>query len=149
MSLKEIINTDLKEAMKAKDKVKLQTIRSIRALILEFEKSGKAEEMTKEEEISLLTSAAKKRKESIEQYKNAGRDDLAATEEAELSVIQGYLPKQLTEDEITAKIKVLAEELDASAKQDFPKLMPAAMKALKGQADGKVVKDIVTKILGN
>ena len=149
MSLKEKINVDLKEAMKAKDKVKLQTIRSIRALILEFEKSGKSEEMKKEDEISLLTSAAKKRKESIEQYKNAGRDDLAANEEAELNVIQEYLPKQLTEEEISKKIKALAEELGALTKQDFPKLMPAAMKELKGQADGKVVKEIVTNILGS
>ncbi|MFA8343647.1 MAG: GatB/YqeY domain-containing protein [Rhodothermaceae bacterium] len=149
MNLKEKINTDLKAAMKAKDKVKLQTIRSIRALILEHEKSGKSEEMTPEGEISLLTSAAKKRKESIEQYRNAGREDLAANEEAELKVIQEYLPKQLSEDEIFDKIKEIAAEVGASTKQDFPKLMPASMKALKGMADGKVVKELVTRFLGN
>lgn len=149
MSLKEKINSDLKEAMKAKDKIRLQTIRSIRALILEYEKSGKTEEMTPEHEIALLTSAAKKRKESIEQYKNADREDLVATEEAELKVIQEYLPKQLTEAEVFDKIKEIAAELGASSKQDFPKLMPAAMKSLKGQADGKMVKELVSKLLGN
>jgi len=149
MNLKEKINTDLKEAMKAKDKVKLQTVRSIRALILEYEKSGKSEKMTPEDEISLLTSAAKKRKESIEQYTNAGREDLAANEEAELKVIQEYLPKQLSEKEVFEKIKEIAHEIGVSAKQDFPKLMPACMKSLKGMADGKVVKELVTKFLGN
>ena len=97
MNLKEKVNEDLKEALKSGDKIRLQTIRSIRALILEFEKSGSGKEFNEEEEIKLLSSAAKKRKESIEQYKNAGRNDLAQNEEAELNIIMGYLPKQLDE----------------------------------------------------
>ena len=149
MNLKEKINNDLKAAMKAGDKIKLQTIRSIRALILEFEKSGKDVEFTTDEEIKLLTSAAKKRKESIEQYKNADRNELADLEEAELKIILEYLPKQLTLDEIEQEIKKLALEIGAKNREDFPKLMPQAVKLLKGKADGKVIKEIVDKLLSN
>lgn len=147
MTLKEKINNDLKNAMKSGDKVRLQTIRSIRALILEFEKSGQDKELTPEAELNMLTSAAKKRKESIAQYRDAGREDLAANEEAELNIIREYLPKQLSEDEIFEVIKKVAAEVGASTKQDFPKLMPAAMKELKGKADGKVIKGIVDSFL--
>lgn len=147
MSLKEQINSDLKEAMKAKDKIRLETVRSIRALVLEYEKSGANEEMTPDAEISLLTSAAKKRKESIEQFEKAGRTELADKEKQELEIILSYLPKQLSEGEIFAEVKKLAEELGAKTKQDFPKLMPAAVKALKGKADGKAIKGVVEKIL--
>ncbi|MBU1349364.1 GatB/YqeY domain-containing protein, partial [Patescibacteria group bacterium] len=93
MNLKDKINEDLKTAMKEKDAVKLQTIRSIRALILEFEKSGTDKELTPEDEIKMLSQAAKKRQESIEQFRNAGRNELADKEEAELKIIQVYLPK--------------------------------------------------------
>ncbi|MEJ2493367.1 MAG: GatB/YqeY domain-containing protein [Ignavibacteriaceae bacterium] len=147
MNLKEKVNEDLKEALKSGDKIWLQTIRSIRALILEFEKSGSGKEFNEEEEIKLLSSAAKKRKESIEQYKNAGRNDLAQNEEAELNIIMGYLPKQLDEKEIENKIREIAKELGAETKADFGKLMSAAMKELKGKADGKIVKLIVEKVL--
>lgn len=148
MSLKEQINNDLKTAMKSGDKVRLQVVRSIRALLLDYEKSGKSEEMNSEMELNLLSTAAKKRKESIEQYRNGNRNDLADAEEAELKIIQEYLPKQLTEEEIIVEVKRIAEEVGATTKQDFAKLMPAAMKALKGKADGKIVKEIVTSILG-
>lgn len=147
MALKEKINEDMKSAMKSGDKTRLQTIRSIRALILEFEKSGQDKELTSEVELNMLTSAAKKRKESIEQYRNAGREDLATAEESELAIIQEYLPKQLSEDEIRQEIVKIAAEVGASTKQDFPKLMPAVMKALKGKADGKVIKGIVDSFL--
>jgi uncharacterized protein len=147
MALKEKINEDMKSAMKSGDKIRLQTIRSIRALILEFEKSGQDKELTPEIELNMLTSAAKKRKESIEQYRNAGREDLATAEESELAIIREYLPKQLSEDEIRQEIVKIAAEVGASTKQDFPKLMPAVMKALKGKADGKVIKGIVDSFL--
>ncbi len=147
MSLKDKINQDLKEAMKAGDKVRLQTIRSIRALILEFEKSGANREMTEEDEIKLLTSAAKKRKESIEQYRNGGREDLAEKEAEELKIIETYLPKQLTLEEIEEAVKKLALELNADGKKDFGKLMGASAKALKGKADGNIIRGIVEKIL--
>jgi len=147
MNLKEKINNDLKEAMKAGDKIRLETIRSIRALILEFEKSGSNKELTPEEEIRILTAAAKKRKEAIEQYRNANRPELAEKEENELKIIEEYLPKQLTNEEILEEVKRLATEINAKDKSDFPRLMPLAAKTLKGRADGKVIKEIVEKFL--
>lgn len=147
MNLKDKINQDLKDAMRSGDKIRLETIRSIRALILEFEKSGTAKELNSEEEIRMLTSAAKKRKESIEQFRNAKRNELADKEEAELKIIEEYLPKQLSSEEVFEEVKKIALEIGAKAKEDFPKLMPAAAKALKGKADGKIVKEIVEKYL--
>jgi uncharacterized protein len=149
MGLKEKINEDLKNSMKSGDKVRLETIRSIRALILEFEKSGTGKDLSPEDEIRMLTSAAKKRKESIEQFRAGNRMELVEKEENELRIIEEYLPKQLSVEEIEAEIKKIAEEVGAKTKEDFPKLMPLAAKALKGKADGKVVKEIVEKILGS
>ncbi len=147
MNLRDKINEDLKSAMKAGDKIRLETVRSIRALILEFEKSGSGKELNGEEEIRMLTSAAKKRKESIEQFRNAGRNELAEKEEAELKIIEEYLPKQLSADEVMAEVKKIASEVGAKVKEDFPKLMPVAAKSLKGKAEGKLVKEIVEKFL--
>ena len=148
MDLSEKINIDLKDALKAGEKLRLKTIRSIRALILEFEKSGTDKEFNKEEEIKLLSSAAKKRRESIEEYRKAGREDLASIEEAELNVIIDYLPKQLTEEEIESEVKTIAGEIGVAGKTDFPKLMQASIKKLKGQAEGKAIKSAVEKVLG-
>jgi uncharacterized protein YqeY len=148
MNLTEKINSDLKDAMKSNDSVRLQTIRSIRALILEFEKSGSGKKLDSEEEIKLLSSAAKKRKEAIEEYVKAGRQDLASIEESELKIIMSYLPKQLSKDEILEKVKLIATEVGAINKTDFAKLMPVAIKELKGMADGKAVKEAVEKVLG-
>ena len=99
MNLKDKINSDLKDAMKAKDKVRLNTVRSIRALILEFEKSGTGKEIGEEDEIKMLSSAAKKRREAAEQYEQAGRNELAENERNELAIIESYLPKQLDEND--------------------------------------------------
>lgn len=148
MSLIEKINEDLKLAMKAGDKARLQVIRSIRASILEFEKSGSGKEMDAEAEIKLLSTAAKKRKESIEQFSKAGRDDLASIEEAELKIIMGYLPEQLSLEEIEKQILILADKIGAKTKSDFGKLMGVSAKEMKGKADGRVIKEIVEKVLG-
>lgn len=147
MNLKDKINIDLKDAMKSGDKIRLQTIRSIRALILEFEKSGSGKQLSPEEEISMLTTAAKKRKESIEQFRNANREELAKQEETELGIIMSYLPKQLSNEEISDVVKKIASELGVDSKEGFAKLMPAVMKELKGKADGKVVRSIVENFL--
>lgn len=147
MNLKEKINQDLKEAMKSGDKDRLNTIRSIRALILEFEKSGSGKEIAESDELNILNAAAKKRKESIEQFKNAGRLDLAEKEEKELQIIMEYLPKQLTEEEIEVEVKKIISELNAKGKEDFSKVMPIAAKTLKGKADGSVIRKIVEKLL--
>ena len=148
MILKDRISQDLKDAMKSGDKVRLQTIRSIRASILEFEKSGSGKEMNSEEEIALLTTAAKKRKESIEQFTKGGREDLAKTEETELQIIMTYLPEQLSAEDIEKEVIKISEKVGAVSKADFGKLMGAATKELKGKADGREIKEIVEKVLG-
>jgi len=147
MNLVEKINNDLKEAMKSGDKIRLETIRSIRALILEFQKSGSGKDFTDEEGIRILTAAAKKRKEAIEQFTNANRIDLAEKESAELKIIEEYLPKQLTQEEILEEVKKIANEVGAKDKNDFAKVMPVAAKNLKGKADGKIIREIVEKYL--
>lgn len=147
MNLVEKINNDLKEAMKSGDKIRLETIRSIRALILEFQKSGSGKEFTDDEGIRILTAAAKKRKEAIEQFTNANRIDLAEKESAELKIIEEYLPKQLTQEEILEEVKKIANEVGAKDKNDFAKVMPVAAKNLKGKADGKIIREIVEKYL--
>jgi len=148
MGLREKIIEDMKTAMKSGDKVRLETIRSVRALILEFDKSGANRELTPEDEIAMLSTAVKKRKESVEMFTNAGRMELADKESAELKILQEYLPKQFSEDEIIEEIKAIAAQVNASTKADFGKLMPAAMKSLKGKAEGKAVKALVEKFLG-
>jgi len=147
MNLVEKINNDLKEAMKSGDKIRLETIRSIRALILEFQKSGSGKEFTDDEGIRILTAAAKKRKEAIEQFTNANRLDLAEKESAELKIIEEYLPKQLSKEEILEEVKKIANEVGAKDKNDFAKVMPVAAKNLKGKADGKIIREIVEKFL--
>ncbi|MDR3668034.1 MAG: GatB/YqeY domain-containing protein [Ignavibacteriaceae bacterium] len=148
MNLKDEINEDLKSAMKSGDKLRLETIRSIRALILEFEKSGKDKVLTSEEEIKMLNGAVKKRRDSIEQFNLAGRTELAQKEEAELKILMSYMPKQLSSDEVYQEVKRIAEEINAIGKEDFPKLMSKAAQLLKGKADGKLVKTLVDKYLG-
>lgn len=147
MNLKDKINDDLKNAMKSGDKTRLAVVRSIRALILEFEKSGVGRDLNSEDELKMLTSAVKKRKDSIEQFRNAGRTELADQEETELKILLEYLPKQLTEDEVRLEVTKLAAQIGAKSKDDFPKLMPLVMKELKGKADGKIVKSIVENFL--
>ena len=147
MKLKDKISEDLKAALKSGDKTRLLTIRSIRALILEFEKSGTDKEMTEEDELKLLNSAAKKRKDSIEQYRKGNREDLAKSEEEELKIIMNYLPEQMNNDEIKKKVEEIAGNIGAESKKDFGKLMSATMKELKGKADGKIVRETVEKVL--
>ncbi len=148
MGLKEKVTEEMKSAMKSGDKVRLETVRSLRAMILEFEKSGIEREITADDEAKMLNSAVKKRKESIEQFSAAGRTELVAKEEAELKILMEFMPKQLTEEEIEAEVKKTAAELNATGKEHFPLLMPAVMKVLKGKADGKLIRSLVEKTLG-
>ena len=146
MSLKERLKADMKEAMKAKDKVKLSTIRMINSLIknAEIEKRG---ELTDEEIIQLLMKYAKQRKESIEMYEKGGRQDLVEKEKAELAVVESYLPKQMSEEEIRELVKQIIEEVEASSIKDMGKVMKAVMPKVKGRADGSVVNRIVKELL--
>ena len=147
MSFEEQISKDITIAMKAGDKLRTETLRMLRASIIELNKRGLNREITPEEELSILTSAAKKRKEAIEEFKKAGRNEMAEKEESELLIIQEYLPKQLTREEIYEIVKNVIVECGASSPKDFGKAMPLAMKSLKGKADGKLIQDIVKELL--
>jgi uncharacterized protein YqeY len=147
MSLSETINEQIKTAMKAGDKVRLETLRSLRAGILEFEKSGTGRDMTPDDEFKIVNSAAKKRRDAIEQYEAVGRMDTAAAERAELAIIQEFLPEQMSEEDVRAAVQALAAEIGATDASHFGKLMGAATKSLKGRADGAMIQSIAKQLL--
>ncbi len=150
MSLKQQIDNDIKSAMLAKNKEELTALRSVKSLILlaETEKGGSGD-INQEVENKLLMKAAKQRKESAEIFQKEGREDLAKKELFELEVISRYLPKQLSEDEIAAEIKKIIEQVGAKGPQDMGKVMGTATKQLAGKADGKMISDIVKKLLAS
>jgi uncharacterized protein len=148
MSLKQQIDNDIKKAMLAKNKEELEALRSIKSLILlaETEKSGSAE-LAADTENKLLMKAAKQRKESADIFQQQNRKDLADRELLQLEVINRYLPKQLSEDEIMKSLQAIIQDVGAKGPQDMGKVMGAATKKLAGQADGKVISDMVKKLL--
>ena len=150
MSLKEKIDQDLKNSMKSGDKDRLNAIRSIRAALLEKEVSirvgGKAV-LSDDQEIEVLVSLAKKRRDAIEQFTAGNRPDLAATELSELSVIEEYLPEPVSDDEINSIVNDVVAKTGASSMKDIGKVMGEAMKALKGKADGTKVQQVVKSLL--
>ncbi len=147
MTLSEKIKQDLKAAMKSGDRLRLNTVRSLRAHIIELTKRGSGDTLTAEEELSVLMTAAKKRKEAIEMYEKGGRADLVDQEQKELMIINEYLPKPMTRDEAEDRVMKIISHIGASSAKDFGKVMPLAMKELKGRIDGKVVQEIVRQSL--
>jgi uncharacterized protein YqeY len=148
MSLKQQIDNDIKKAMLAKNKEELDALRSIKSLILLAETDkGAATEVSSDVESKLLMKAAKQRKESADIFVQQNRKDLADKELQQLEVISRYLPKQLSEAEIAEAVKVIIQEVGAKGPQDMGKVMGVATKKLAGQADGKVVSDLVKKLL--
>ncbi|MEI8135020.1 MAG: GatB/YqeY domain-containing protein [bacterium] len=143
MALKDQINTDLTAAMKAGEKIKIETLRSIRALVLDFEKSGADREMTPDEEMKLLMTAAKKRREAMELFSTNNRPELADKEKAELDVISFYLPQQMSREDVEKRVAEVIAETGATGPADTNKVIPVLMKELKGKADGKMVQEIV------
>lgn len=151
MGLKEQIGEDIKTAMKAKDKLRLQTVRGIKKAILdkEVELRPKGQDtLTPEQEIELLSQQAKQRRDSIEQFTDAGRDDLAEKESQELAIIETYLPEQVSDEEVAKIIDELIASSGATTMKDLGKVMGPAMKQLKGKADGKKIQEIVKSKLG-
>ena len=144
--LKDKIKEDLKNAMKERDEVRVRTLRMINAAIKNFEVE-KMKEADDEDVIGILQKEAKKRREAIEEYRKAGREDLAKDEEAELKVIEEYLPKQMSEDEIRALAMKIISEVGAKSPRDLGKVMKEIMPKVKGRADGKVVNRIVRELL--
>ena len=146
MSLKEKILSDMKEAMKNKDELRLRVLRSIKTAIGYFEVEGEKREATDEDIQKIILKEIKKRQESIEAYRQAGREDLANSEQEELNVLQEYAPKMLSKEEIQEIVKQIIQELGAT-KNDFGKVMKEAMTRLKGSADGKIVNEVVKEML--
>ncbi|NCO74234.1 MAG: GatB/YqeY domain-containing protein [Cyanobacteria bacterium] len=146
MSLKEQINEDIKLAMKAKDKIRLETVRSIKKFLLEkeIELRGKGKDnLTPEDEIEILVQQAKQRRDSIEQYIQGGRQDLADKEKTELDIIETYLPAQVSDSELEEIITNIITKLGANTAKDLGKVMGVAMKELKGKTDGKKIQELV------
>lgn len=148
MSLADTISDDLKASMKARDAVRTATLRHVLAAIKNLRVAeGHRGEVTDEEVQGLIAKEAKKRRESIQTYRDAGRDELADTEQAELEVLEGYLPEQLGEDEIRAVVEAVVAEVGAEGPGDLGKVMGPTMARLKGRADGGLVNRVVRDTL--
>ena len=143
MGLREKLIEDLKSSMKSGDKLRTETIRMLRAQILEFEKSGIGREMNADDDMKILLSSVKKRKDSIEMFEKANRLDLVEKETKELEIVQAYLPKQMTKEDAEVVIAKIITESGATTSKDFGKVMPLVMKELKGKVDGKLITEIV------
>ena len=150
MTLQEKITTKLKEAMKAKDSLKLESLRAIKsAILLEQTSSSGAETLTEGQEIKLLQKLVKQRKDSATIFREQNRVDLAEPEEAQAAVIQTFLPVQLTEAEIETAIISIIDQLGAEGMKDMGKVMGKASQVLSGKADGKTISTIIkTKLMG-
>jgi uncharacterized protein YqeY len=146
MSISERIAEDLKQAQKQRDQTRLSTLRMLKSE-LKYKEIEKGGPLTEEEEIGVLSSSAKKRMDSITQFKNGNRSDLVTKEESELKVVQSYLPEQLSESDLRQIIDQAVSEVGALGKSDLGKVMKVLMPKVKGRADGKLVNQLVTNRL--
>lgn len=146
MSIFERINSDLVSAMKAGDKERTIALRGLKSAI-KYREIDKGEDLTDDDVIAVLASTVKKHRDSIEQYEKAARDDLVNEEKAQLEVAMVYMPKQLEPEEIEREVDETIAEIGASGPSDIGKVMKGVMPKLKGRADGKLVKDIVSRKL--
>lgn len=146
MSLKDRISEEIKIAMKAKDKIRLETVRSIKKVLLEKEVSVRPqgqESLTEDQELEVLAQLAKQRRDSIEQYRQAGRNDLAEKEAQELAIIEEYLPGQLSDEEVGAVVDEIIASVGATSVKDMGKVMGQVMQHLKGRAQGQKIQAMV------
>ena len=146
LSLSEQIMSDMKEAMKARDKVRLNTVRMIKSALMN-EKIKAGHDLTAEEELAVLSREKKQREESIEEFTKANRKDLADETKQELAIVESYLPKQMTQEELNQAVSSAIAEVNAQGKSDFGKVMKVLMPKIKGKADGKAASDVVRKQL--
>ena len=146
MSVQEKLLQDMKEAMKSGDRVRLDTIRGLRAMLKDAQ-IAKQGELTEEDEIAVLQSAAKKRTEAIKLYRQGNRQDLVEKEERELEIIRSYLPKMMSPEEIEKVVDDAIARLGASGMRDFGKVMGEVMRQLRGKAEGQTVQEVVRRKL--
>lgn len=147
MSLLKQIDQDLVKALKSGDRLAADTLRGLKSDIKYFQLEKRVDEVSDEDIIGVISSSAKRRRDSIEQFKAGGRQDLVDKESRELEIVQQYLPQQLTEDDIEKIVKEAVEETGAQSPSDMGKVMKAVMPKVKGRADGKIVQKIVTRSL--
>ena len=147
MSLENTINEAIKTAMKEKDKVALDSLRAVKSQILLLKTEAKGAEVSAEQEIAILQRMIKQRKDSYEQFAAQGRNDLAEVEDAQMKVIEKFLPKQLTADELETEMKSIIAETGAETIKDLGKVMGVASKALAGKSDGKSISEMAKKLL--
>ena len=146
MSLKEQLFSDMKEAMKNKEVLRKNTIQSVRTAILQQEKDTQ-QDVTEEQILGIVMSQIKQRKDALVDFQKGNRPDLIADAEAEISVLQRYLPKQLTDDEIIAVVEAVIQEVGASSMKDMGKVMGAVKPKVNGKADNAKVSSIVKQCL--
>lgn len=147
MSLLEQLTSDMKEAMKAKDKVTLGVVRMVKASVSN-EQIKLGHDLTADEELVVLSREMKQRVEEMESYKDADRADLAEEIQGQIDVLKRYMPAQMSEEEVVAIVKETIAEVGASSKADLGKVMGALMPKVKGKADGKLVNTTVQSLLG-
>jgi uncharacterized protein YqeY len=152
MPVKDKILGDIKDAMKARDQLRLDTLRMVKAKIQEKEvelrgKKGRDHVLEEEDILQVLTTAAKQRRDSIESFRSGGREELAVKEEQELAIIKEYLPQQLSDEDLQRLVKEAVEETGAESPKDMGKVMKAVMPKVKGQADGKRINAAVQALL--
>lgn len=146
MSLEEKLRSDLKDALRQKDEVRKRTLRLALAAITNAEVAQKTE-LDDPGVLAVLVKEAKQRQESMQEYRKGGRDDLVAEEEAELAILQAYLPQQLSREEIAERAKATIERLEATGMGQMGAVMRSLMQELRGQADGKLVNQVVRELL--
>ena len=147
MSLENIISEAIKTAMREKDRVALDSLRAVKSQILLLKTEARGAEVSAEQEIAILQRMIKQRKDSFEQFSAQGRQDLAEVEEAQMKVIEQFLPKQLSAEELETEIKNIISETGAESIKDLGKVMGAASKALAGKSDGKSISEMAKKLL--
>ena len=147
MSLENTINDAIKTAMKEKDKVALDSLRAVKSQILLLKTEAKGAEVSAEQEIAILQRMIKQRKDSCEQFAAQGRNDLAEVEEAQMKVIEKYLPAQLSPEELEAEMKKIIAEIGAETMKDLGKVMGIASKAFAGKSDGKSISEMAKILL--
>ena len=148
MILFDQISEDIKAAMKARDKVRLETLRNIKKVFLEAKTApGANDTLADADALKIIAKLAKQGKETAKTYSDAGRQDLADAELAQVEVLESYLPKQLSQEEIEADVKRIIAEVGATSMKEMGKVMGSASKLLAGKADGRVISEIVKKLL--
>ncbi|WP_262150025.1 GatB/YqeY domain-containing protein [Chryseobacterium foetidum] len=147
MSLELTISEAIKTAMRAKDRVALDSLRAVKSQILLLKTEALGAEVSPEQEIAILQRMVKQRKDSYDQFMAQGRNDLAEVEEAQMKVIEQYLPKQLSAEELEAEIKAIIAETGAESMKDLGKVMGTASKNLAGKSDGKSISEMAKKLL--